>query len=555
MAQMSGQPVFILREGTERSRGRDAQRSNIMAARAIADAVRSTLGPRGMDKMLVDTLGDVVITNDGATILDEIDVQHPAAKMMVQVAKTQDDEVGDGTTTSVVIAGELLRRAEILLDQKVHPTIIVNGYKMATNKATELLDKMAEKLSISDEEKLKYIAQTALNSKAVGSAKDLLSDIAVKAVKHVYDGTKADIDLISVQQKQGKSLDDTEFIAGVVVDKEVVHARMPKKIQGAKIALLNAALEIKKTEFDSKIRISDATMMTAFLEEEERMLREMVQKVIATGANVVLCQKGIDDMAQHFLAKEGILAARRVKKSDMEKLSKATQGKIITSIEALSADDLGAAGLVEERKIGDEKLLYIEDCALPKAVSVVIRGASKYVTDEVERALHDALCIVRNVAEDGFAVAGGGAPQVEIARSLREFSESIEGREQLAVKAFAEALEIIPKTLAENAGLDGIDILVQLREAHAKGSKWTGIEVIEGKTGDLFNGGILEPLRVVRQAIRSASEATELILRIDDVIQSKELKGGEGGMPPGMGGMPPGMGGMPPGMGGMPGMM
>ncbi|MFX1513716.1 MAG: thermosome subunit beta, partial [Promethearchaeota archaeon] len=339
---------------------------------------------------------------------------------------------------------------------------------------------------------------------------------------------------------------------GVVVDKEVVHARMPKMIQGAKIALLNAALEIKKTEFDSKIRITDASMMTAFLEEEERMLRDMVGKVTATGANVVLCQKGIDDMAQHFLAKEGILAARRVKKSDMEKLSKATQGKIITSIDALSADDLGSAGIVEERKIGDEKLLYIEDCASPKAVSVVIRGASKYVTDEAERALHDALCVVRNVIEDGYAVAGGGASEVEITRTLREYAESIEGREQLAVKLFAEALEVIPKTLAENAGLDGIDILVQLREAHAKGSKWAGIEVMEGKTGDLFQVGVLEPLSVVRQAIRSASEAAELILRIDDVIQSKELKGAERGPP---GGMPPGMGGMPPGMGGYPGMM
>ncbi|MHA2272047.1 MAG: thermosome subunit beta [Candidatus Hodarchaeales archaeon] len=546
MATMSGTPVIILKEGSERSRGKDAQRSNIMEGRAVSDAVRTALGPRGMDKLLVDSIGDVVITNDGATILDEIDVQHPAAKMLVQVAKTQDDEVGDGTTTAVVIAGELLKKAESLIEKKIHPTIIVKGYKRATDEAQKILRGIAEQIDLNSDEDLMKIAKTALNSKAVGSARDKFAKIAVEACKSIREDDGAvDIDMVSVIQKQGKALTDTEFIKGVVIDKEVVHPRMPLRVDGAKLALLNAALEIKKTEFDAKIRISDPTAVQAFVDEEHQMLKRMAEKIRDAGANVLVCQKGIDDLAQHYLAQENILAVRRVKKSDMEKLAKSTGGRIITTIEELSPEDVGSAGVVFENKIGDEKLLYIEDCPMPKAVSVVIRGGSKYVTDEAERAIHDALCVVRDVMEDGQAVAGGGAPEIELAVRLKEFAESISGREQLAVEAFADSLEIIPKTLAENGGLDGIDILAQLKEGHKKdGNPRIGVDVLAGKTGDLKQLGVIEPLGVKLQAIRSAAEAAELILRIDDVIASKALEGGD--MPPGM--PPGGMGGMPPGM-------
>ncbi len=553
MATMAGTPVLILREGSERSRGRDAQRSNIMAGRAVADAVRTALGPRGMDKLLVDSIGDVVITNDGATILDEIEVQHPAAKMLVQVAKTQDDDVGDGTTTAVVIACELLKRALSIIDKKIHPTVIVKGYKRATDEAQKILTRISEQIDLNSDEELMKIARTALNSKAVGGGRELFAKIAVDACKSIRDddGT-VDIDMVSIIQKQGKSLGATEFVKGIVIDKEVVHPRMPLRVENAKIALLNAALEIKKTEFDAKIRISDPTAVQAFIDEEKNMLKRMVDKIKASGANIVICQKGIDDLTQHYMAQENMLAVRRVKKSDMEKVAKSTGGRIITTIEELSAEDIGSAGLVFEKKIGDEKLLYIENCPMPKAVAVVIRGGSKYVTDEAERAIHDALCVVRDVMQDGRAVAGGGAPEIELAVRLREFSETISGREQLAVEAFADSLEIIPKTLAENGGLDAIDIIAQLKEGHkADKNPRIGVNVLAGKTGDLKAEGVIEPLGVKIQAIRSASEAAELILRIDDVIMSKELKG-EGGMPPG--GMPPGMGGMG-GMGGMPGMM
>jgi len=555
MATMTGTPVIILKEGTERTRGKDAQRNNIMAGRAVADAVRTALGPRGMDKLLVDSIGDVVITNDGATILDEIEVQHPAAKMLVQVAKTQDDDVGDGTTTAVVIAGELLKRAEALIDKKIHPTIIVKGYKKASDEAEKILERIAEPVDINNDDELMKIARTALNSKAVGGARDHFAKIAVDACKSIReDDRTVDIDLASIIQKQGKALTDTEFIKGVVIDKEVVHPRMPLKVVNAKIALLNAALEIKKTEFDAKIRISDPTTVQAFIDEEHSMLKEMVTKVKEAGANVLICQKGIDDLTQHYLAQENILAVRRVKKSDMEKLAKSTGGRIISTIEELGPEDIGTAGLVSEKKIGDEKLLYIEECPTPKAVSIVIRGGSKYVTDEAERAIHDGLCVVRDVIQDGRAVAGGGAPEIELAIRLREYSERISGREQLAIEAFADSLEIIPKTLAENGGLDSIDILAQLKEGHKTDrNPRIGVDVLAGKTGDLKDLGVIEPLGVKIQAIRSASEAAELILRIDDVIASKELKG-EGGMPPGAGGMPPGAGGMPPGMGGMGGM-
>lgn len=544
--QLGGQPIIILREGTERSRGRDAQRNNIQAAIAVADAVRSALGPRGMDKLLVDSLGDVVITNDGATILDEIDVQHPAAKMLVQVAKAVDAESGDGTTTSVIIAGELLKRAEKLLDQKIHPTVIIGGFKLASDKSAEILQKIANKIDPNNEDQLKNVARTSLNSKATGGAKELLSEIAVNAAKAVMEDGKVDLDMISVIQKQGKSLAETELVQGVVIDKEVVNVRMPRSLEQPKIVLIDLALEIKKTEFDAKIRITDASMMDAFLDQEQNMIKEMVDQIHNTGANVVLCQKGIDDLAQHFLAKEGILTVRRVKKSDMEKLSRATGARIVTNIKDISTDDLGTAGLIEEVQIGDEKLIYIRDCANPKSVSVVIRGGTKYVTDEVDRALHDALCVVRDVLEDGWAVAGAGSPEIELHKGLKEFAGTVKGREQLAVDAFASAVEIVPRTLAENAGLDPIDILVELRAAHDKGNTNIGINVDTGKNVDAFEAGIIEPLRVKRQALRSAREAAELILRIDDVIQSKSM--GEGpppGMPPGMGGMG-GMGGMPP---------
>ncbi|MFX0200957.1 MAG: thermosome subunit beta [Candidatus Hodarchaeota archaeon] len=546
--QLGGQPVIILKEGTERSRGRDALRNNIQAAIAVADSVRSALGPRGLDKLLVDSLGDVVITNDGATILDEIDVQHPAAKLLVQVAKTQDQEVGDGTTTSVIVAGELLKRAEKLLDRKIHPTVIISGFKLASDKCTEILQRIANKIDPNNETHLKNVARTSLNSKATGGAKDILAEIAVKATKAVMEEGKVDIDMISIIQKQGKGLHDSELVQGIVIDKEVVNSRMPSSIETARIALIDLALEIKKTEFDAKIRITDASMMDAFLDQEQNMIKEMVDRIQESGANVVLCQKGIDDLAQHFLAKEGILAVRRVKKSDIEKLAKATGARIVTNIKDLSSEDLGNAGFVEEVQIGDEKLIYIKECANPKSVSVVLRGGTKYVTDEGERALHDALCVVRDVLEDGWAVAGAGSPEIELHKSLKEYAGTIKGREQMAVDAFADAVEIIPRTLAENAGLDSIDVLVELRAAHEKGNANIGINVDTGKNVDAFEAGIIEPLRVKRQALRSAREAAELILRIDDVIASKSLGEGPGGMPPG--GMPPGgmggMGGYPP---------
>jgi thermosome len=549
--QLGGQPVIILREGTERSQGRDAQRNNIQAAIALADAVRSALGPRGMDKLLVDSLGDVVITNDGATILDEIDVQHPAAKMLVQVAKVQDQEVGDGTTTSVIVAGELLKRAEKLLDQKIHPTVIIGGFKLASDKSTEILQSIANKIDVSDDDNLKAIARTSLNSKSVGGAKELLAKMAVEATRTVMEDELVDIDMISIIQKQGKSLTDSELIKGLVIDKEVVNSRMPNSVTEPKIALIDVALEIKKTEFDAKIRISEASMMDAFLDQEQTMIQEMIDKIVNSGATTLLCQKGIDDLAQHFLAKKGILAVRRVKKSDMEKLSRATGANIISNLDDLTSEDLGEAGMVEEVPIGDEKLLYIRDCPNPKSVSIVLRGGTKYVTDEAERALHDALCVVRDVLEDGWAVAGAGSPEIELHKGLKEYAGTVKGREQMAVDAFADAVEIIPRTLAENAGLDSIDILVELRAAHEKGNTNIGIDVTTGKTLDAFKNGIIEPLRVKRQALQSAREAAELILRIDDVIQSKSTGGAPGGMPPGMGGMPPGMGGM----GGMPPMM
>ena len=546
MSNLTGQPIIILREGTERSRGKQAQHNNITAVRAVANAVQSTLGPRGRDKLLVDTLGDVLITNDGATILKELDIQHPAAKMLVQVSKTVDEQTGDGTTSSVILTGELLRRAEELLDMKVHPTVIVQAYKKAADKAIEILKEMGIKTDA--EQQLVNIAKTALNSKSVSGAREFLAKFSVEAVKSVFEDGSADLERISIIQKHGKALTNSELIKGVVIDKEVVHSRMPKKVKGAKVALLNLALENKKTEFSAKIKISDATQISAFLDEEEHIIQEMVEKIIKTGANVVFSQKGIDDLAQHFLAKAGIMAVRRVKKSDMERLARSTGAKIVTNLDDLSAADLGTSGPVNEDKLGEEKVIYVRDAPHAKSVAVILRGANKYFTDEAERSFHDSLCVVRDALEDGTIVGGGGYVEINLSKKLSEYATTFSGREQLAVKAFAESLEVIPKTLAENAGLSSMDILIQMR------NKNMGFNILAEKDHvcNTFEAGIVEPIRVKKQVISSAAEAAELILRIDDVIMSKSSgDAGAGGMPPGMGGMPPGMGGM----GGMPGMM
>ncbi len=554
---MGGQvPILVLKEGTERETGRNAQKKNIEVAKAIADAVRTTLGPKGMDKMLVDSLGDIVITNDGATILKEIDVAHPAAKMMVEVAKSQDTEVGDGTTSSVVLSGELLKVAEELLDQNVHPTVITNGYRLAAEKALEILPELGVK--VDNDEILKEIAMTAMTGKNVGDSKEYLSDIAVKAVRAVaeeMDGkTAVDVDNIKVEKKQGGGIHDTVLIDGIILDKEKVHPRMPKRIENAKIALINTGFEVKKTEISAKIQINKPEDIQAFLDQEAEEIRKMVEKVKEVGANVVFCQKAIDDMAQHYMAKYGIYAVRRIKKSDMEKLAKATGAKIVTNLDDLSADDLGYAAVVEERKIGDDNMTFVTGCKNPKSVSILIRGGTEHVVDEVERALHDALKVVAVAIEDGVAVPGGGATEVELAMKLREYAPSVGGREQLAIEKFADALEIIPRTLAENAGLDAIDIMMKLKAEHQKGNKHAGVDVFEGTINDMLGNKVIEPMRVKKQAVESATEVATMILRIDDVIAAKGSdKGGKGPGPEG--GMPGGMGGMGGMGGGMPGMM
>lgn len=512
------------------------------AARIVAEVVKSTLGPRGMDKMLVDSLGDVTVTNDGATVLDEIDVQNPAAKMMVEVAKTQDDEVGDGTTTAVIIAGELLRRAEEMLAENIHPTIITSGYKKAATRAIEILNKVAIPVNLDDKATLRKVALTAMHSKGVSAAREHFAEIAIEAVRQVAeqrgDRWVADIDNVQLTKKEGKSLLDTELVKGIIVDKEVVHPGMPKSVKNAKIALLDAALEIEKTEISAEIKINDPSQMKAFLDEETRMMKEMVSKIKASGSNVVLCQKGIDDTTQHFLAKEGILAVRRIKKSDMEKLAKATGGKVVTNLEDLRAEDLGKAALVEERKIGDDKMVFIEGCKDPKAVAVLIRAGLERLVDEAERVLKDALSVVADVVTKNKVVAGGGSTEAELAKKLKDYAAKIGGREQLAIEAFADSLEIVPKTLADNAGLDPIDTMVELRSAHEKkDGLWMGVEVFKGGTKDMLKSGVLEPLRVKEQALKSAVEASCMILRIDDVIASSKPPpapmppGGGGGMP------------------------
>lgn len=546
---ISGIPVLILKEGSSRSRGKEAQHANIMAARIVGEAVKSSLGPKGMDKMLVDSFGDVTITSDGRTILDEMDIQHPAAKMMVEVAKTQDDEVGDGTTTAVIVAGELLAKAEDLISKNVHPTIIIDGYRKAAEKALETLEKIALKVQPTEKEALKKVATTAMASKLVAEHKEYLADLAASAILHVSEKVggrfRADVDDVMVEKKPGESLTDTKLIQGIVVDKEVVHPGMPKRVEKAKIALLDTALEIEKTEFDAKINIESPEQMEAFLQQEENMLKEMVEKIVATGASVLICQKGIDDMAQHFLARKDILAIRRVKKSDMEKLTKATGGNIITNLNDVSKTDIGFAKLVEERKIGDDKMTFIEGCKNPRSVAILIRGGTERIVDEAERSIHDALCVARDVVEEPKILAGGGAPELEMASVLRDYAQTLPGKEQLAVMCYAEALESVPVTLAENAGLDPIDILSELRMRHEKKQIWAGVDAIKGKVSNMNKAGVFEPLTVKKQIIKSTTEAATMILKIDDVIASGKMKAPP--MPPG--GAPGGMG--PGGMGPM----
>jgi archaeal chaperonin len=522
LSYLANQPILILKEGSSRNRGKDAQRGNISAARIVSEVVKTTLGPRGMDKMMVDSLGDVTITSDGATVLDELDVQHPAAKMLVEVAKTQDDEVGDGTTTSVVLAGELLKRAEFLLDQGVHPTVINAGYKKAGEKAKEILNEISKAVDLKDVETLRKIAMTSMHGKTLGSATEHFAKIAVEAVNQITekrgDSFVADIDNIQLVKKEGKSLMDTELVNGVIIDKEVVHPGMPKRMAKAKIALLDTAMEIEKTEFTAEIKISNPQQMQSFLDEETKLMKDMVDKVAESGANVVLCQKGIDEVAQSFMAKRGILAARRIKKSDIEKLSRATGGRIVTNLEDLRASDLGNAGLVEERKIGDDKMIFIEDAKDPKSVSILIRAGLERMVDEAERSLKDALSVVIDVVKKNRIVAGGGAVETELAKRIRDYATKIGGREQLAVEAFADSMEAIPRTLSENAGLDQVDILVALRAAHEAKGLWSGINVYTGEITDMMKEGVLEPVKVKEHAIGSAVEVASMILRIDDVI-------------------------------------
>ncbi len=537
MAQ-GGQPIFILPEGTNRSVGRDAQRNNILAGKVLAETVRTTLGPKGMDKMLVDGLGDIVVTNDGVTILKEMDIEHPAAKMLVEVAKTQEDEVGDGTTTAVIIAGELLKKSESLLDQDIHPTIIAMGYRQAAEKAQEILDDIA--IDSVDEETLIKVAMTAMTGKGTEAAREPLAKLIVDAVQKVAEDGAVDTDNIKIEKKDGAVVEDSTLVEGVIVDKERVHPGMPSEVKDAKIALVNSPLEVKETEVDAEIRITDPAQMQAFIEQEEKMVKDMVDKVAESGANVLFAQKGIDDLAQHYLSKAGILAVRRVKKSDIEKLARATGANVVTNLEDLTADDLGEAGIVEERKVSGEEMIFVEECSVAKSVTLFVRGSTKHIVDEIVRAIEDAIGVVAATVEDDKVVAGGGAPEIAMAKKLKDYADSISGREQLAVNAFAEALEIVPKTLAENAGLDSIDSLVDLRAAH-ENSAVMGLDVFTGKVADMKEAGVIEPKRVKKQAIQSASEAAEMILRIDDVIASS----GKGDVD--MGGMDPAaMGGMPP---------
>lgn len=537
---LQGTPILVLREGTERARDKSASASNVAAARAIADAVRTTLGPRGMDKMLVDSMGDITITNDGVTILKEVDVEHPAAKMIVEVAKTQDQQCGDGTTTAVVLAGELLKRAEALLEQNIHPTVITRGYQIALTEAQRLLEKEIGTPVKSDDEKILIdCAFTAMGSKGVFGSRDELAKIAVKAVQRIVekrgDKTIADVDQIKVEKRHGGTILDTQLIEGIILDKERGHPRMPRSVANAKIALLNSALEVKKTEIESKINIKNPSQIQSFLDEEDRTFRKMVEQAKASGANVLISQKGIDDVVLHYLAKEGIFALKQVKESDLQKLARATGAKIVTGIKDLTASDLGKAALVEEKKVGDDDMTYITGCSNPRSVSILIRGGTEHVTQEVERSLHDALKVVASVVEDGVVCPGGGATEIDLAVKLRRWAPSVGGREQLAVEAFAQALEVIPWALAENGGHDAINTLIELRGAHdgANANKNVGVNVQTGKASDMWALHVVEPARVKRQALSSAVEVANMVLRIDDIIASKKSGGGSPGGPPG----------------------
>ena len=528
-------PVLVLKESALQEKGRDAQKNNIAAAKLVAELVKSSLGPRGLDKMLVDSLGDVTITNDGATILKEIDAQHPAAKMMVEISKTIDTEVGDGTTSSVIFGGTLLAKAEELLSKDVHSSVIIEGYQAASEKALEILDEISKKVTADDKDTLINIATTSMQSKLISEDSDTLSKIVVDAILKITntkDGeSTVDLDNIKIEKKAGGSIQSTALIKGIVLDKEIVHSGMPTKIEGAKIALINAALEVEKTEMSAEIRINDPTQMQMFLEEENRMLKSMVDKLHSVGSNVVICQKGIDDMAQHYLAKNGILSVRRVKESDMTKLAKATGGRISTNIDDISEKDLGSAELVHQKKVESDKWVFVEGCRNPQSVTMLIRGGSQRVVDEVDRSIHDSLMVVKDVIETPAIVAGGGAPEALLAAFLKDWSGSFDGRQQLAIKKYAEALEVIPLTIAENAGMDPIDTMVALRAKQSDGKKWTGINAKEGKISDMLSQNIIEPVVVKKQIIKSATETASMILRIDDVIAISGAPGG-GGMPP-----------------------
>jgi len=536
----SGQQVIVLKEDTDRQRGRDARRSNMMAAQIIAEVLKTTLGPKGMDKMLIDSLGDITITSDGATVLEEIDVQHPAAKMMIEVAKTQDKEVGDGTTTSVLLAGALLGKASELIDENIHPSIIITGYQAASEKALEALEAAAIDVDMEDHETLMKLSNTSIRGKAVSNARNHLSGVVIDAIKQIIEHRNgdviADVDNVQIVKKEGGSLRETSLVKGIIVDKEVVHAGMPKKIKGAKIALIDTPLEVKKTEFDAEIRITSPESIKAFLDQESDMLKKKVDQVVATGANVVFCQKGIDDMAQHYLAKAGVLGSRRVKKSDMEKLAKATGGKVVNNLADLKVEDLGLCGAVEEKKVGNDKMIFVEECKDPQAVAIFIRAGLERMLDEAERALNDALYVISDVAEVPKMVSGGGSIEMEMAKAVREYAATVGGREQLAIEAFAEALEVIPRTLSENAGLDILDTMVAMKAAHAKkGGASMGVNVFDEGVIDMLKEGVVEPMVVKEQAIKSGIEVASMILRIDDVVAARSGgMGGPGGPPGGM---------------------
>ncbi len=532
------QPIFILPENYQRTMGKDAQRNNIMAARLVADAVKTTLGPKGMDKMLVNSVGDIVVTNDGVTILEEMEIEHPAAKMMVEIAKTQEEEVGDGTTTAVMLAGKLLENAEKLLDNKIHPTVITKGYRLAAEKAQEILREISVSVTPEQEDVLKYIAMTAMTGKGAESVKEKFAEIIVKAIKQISENNKANLNDIKIEKSKGNGLEDTELINGIVIDKERVSVDMPQKIENARILLLDSALEIKNPETDTKVSVSSPEQLQGFIEQEERMLKEMTEKVKASDANVLFCQKGIDDVAQYYLAKSGIYACRRVAKSDMEKLARATQGKIISNVNEISQEQLGQAAEIEEIRKGDDIFTYVKGCQNPKAVTILIHGGTEHVLDEMERAVKDGLGDVAASLREGKIVAGAGAAEIELAKKLREYSKTLGGREQLAIEEFASALEFIPLTLAENAGLDPIDVLTELKAIH-ENEKFAGINIFTGKVEDSLRAGIVEPLKIKSQAIDSANEVAMMILRIDDVLSSGKPQS-QGGMPGagGYGGMP-----------------